>query len=302
MKKIFAILLSCMLVLTALTACTAPVEEEIIIDDTNEAVEPQIEGEEAQLPANEENEENEDEVAEDEALDGTAETESFASVAEFLNAFPTIGDTLKEAFGGEMDIDLEARDNMLAYVFSTDIFDELAQQDPEGIESIYAEVFGNLAPALGQSLAGMKASIPSLEGLVIELRDSKGNVVYNDAITAEDIVAEEGADVNYEEFTDGISVGEYAELLSQQEVYSDETFVVTIEARGNDLVYIYTLKEQIDVTEEFLAALDESYSDAEETLSPVYIGLKSAMPDLENVIYEYVNADGEVFAAYQYAE
>ncbi len=297
MKKILAVILAGMFTLAALVSCTAPAQEDIVADNTNETtVDPQIEGEEAVLP------EAEEDITEDGTQEGTAMTESFASVAEFLEAYPTIGDTLKEAFGGEMDIELEARGNKLVYLFSTDIFDEFAQQNPEAINEISTEVFGNLAPTLGQALLSMQKSIPSLEALIIELRDSQGKVVYNDEITPDDVEVEEGADINYEEFAEGMTVADYAAVLSQTEVYSDETFVVTIEARGNNLAYIYTLKEQLDVTNEFITSLDESYSYAEETLSPVYVALKAAMPDLEYVIYEYVNADGSVIAAYEYAE
>ena len=199
-----------------------------------------------------------------------------------------------------MDVTVEARDNSLVYIFTTEMLDDVAD-DSNMIQQTFDNMFGQLASSFGQAVVELQTYVPTLENITIEVRNTSNKVIYTKVSTAEDAESfVEGEDVELSEFADSeMSIADYVELFDGQAIYSDETFNATLEARDNDLVYVYKFNYQIEVTDELLEAMNASMESLEESAKTAAEAIKGVVTEIDNIVYEYVNFDGSVIVSYK---
>ncbi len=304
MKKIIAAILAVMLAASSLISCSGKTEKDggdKVQSENNVETVSSEKNNEADLKE----EKQPEEVPESESEKSEVETKTaaFETVEEYLLAHPDIAAAVQKSFEGIMEVEIEARDTSLVYIYKTDMFDSLSD-NAYSIERMYDAIFGNIAPSLAQALIAMQTVIANLETITIEIKNSSDEVIYSDVITAEDGKAyAEGEDIDISAVGEGgMSVEDYAKILAGEEGYSNETFTVTIEARGNKIVYVYKMNQYIENTSEFRASVEDSYESVRETLGELFASLKTVTPELEGIVYEYVNSNGVVIANCEYTE
>ena len=234
----------------------------------------------------------------------TPDEQAFESVEAFLEAFPEIEAEAKESLGDEMNVDLEARGNKLAYVYTAPAFDEIFSMGDGtvgAVEEIFDELFAGFVPTLANALIEMQESIPSMEAIIIEVKTSDGQAVYSKEIYPEDVNAE-GEVLDLEALEDGMTLEQYAEMLGGSGALDNEAFFVDIKAQDNKLIYVYTLKEQIEVDDSVVADVQAGFAEMEETVSEMYDMIKAGVPELEAICYEYKNADGAHITDYTFTK
>ena len=271
MKRVLSVLFAMLLCFALLTACTQP--------------------------------ENSD-MTETPDMTEATDTQVFESVEAFLEAYPEVEAEAQQSVDEGMKVDLEARGNKLAYIYSAPAFDEIfAMGDgtEELVQEVFDELFAGFVPTLAQALIEMQESIPSMEAIIIEVEATDGQVVYSKEIYPED-VNNGGEVMDLEELEDGMTLEQYAELLGGSGALDNEAFAIDIEADGNNLVYVYTLKEQVEVNDEMVQEVETGFAEMEETVSEMYDMIKSGVPELEAIRYEYKNADGTHITDYTFTK
>ncbi|MBP3579867.1 MAG: hypothetical protein J6K12_01325 [Clostridia bacterium] len=287
MKKVMSLVLAAIIMVLTLVSCS----DNTVVEDNESIVDQAVQDKE---PATEESAQEEPVVSDE------PEGEYYESVEAFLQAYPNLASDVQESLGDIMDVTVEARDNSLVYIFTTEMLDDVAD-DSNMIQQTFDNMFGQLASSFGQAVVELQTYVPTLENITIEVRNTSNKVIYTKVSTAEDAESfVEGEDVELSEFADSeMSIADYVELFDGQAIYSDETFNATLEARDNDLVYVYKFNYQIEVTDELLEAMNASMESLEESAKTAAEAIKGVVTEIDNIVYEYVNFDGSVIVSYK---
>ena len=294
MKRFLAILLS-VLTIFLLVSCTvsdenARVENDVDVlkmpeEDVNDA-----DGTEAQDENVEEAEEEQDNAV-------------FSSVEEYLNAHPEDFESMAEAYGDAMDVSIYARGNLMVFSFTSGMLDFIYEngETMDGVKEYLDPIIDRMANSLGQAVIEGKKEVPSLQGIVMEYNDSKGNLLYSRVITEEDAYKDYGDDANVDIYSfDGeMTVEQWVENLSNQNLGTD-VGVLNVYADGNVIVYVNTFEEGVAPNEIDTEALDAYHAEMADTALEAKDLIKMQVPGLEGVRYEYALADGTVIYSYQY--
>ena len=287
MKKVMSLVLAAIIMVLTLVSCS----DNTVVEDNESIVDQAVQNKE---PATEESAQEEPVVSDE------PEGEYYESVEAFLQAYPNLASDVQESLGDIMDVTVEARDNSLVYIFTTEMLDDVTD-DSNMIQQTFDNMFGQLASSFGQAVVELQTYVPTLENITIEVRNTSNKVIYTKVSTAEDAESfVEGEDVELSEFADSeMSIADYVELFDGQAIYSDETFNATLEARDNDLVYVYKFNYQIEVTDELLEAMNASMESLEESAKTAAEAIKGVVTEIDNIVYEYVNFDGSVIVSYK---
>ena len=109
-----------------------------------------------------------------------------------------------------------------------------------------------------------------------------------------------GAPASADSGADNAKVAEYAEIVKEQ-FGTDEMMGMKIDivARGNSLVYVYTFIDVDEVTAEqvdsMASALDAQFGDG-----ALLADINAECPEVESVIFEYYESDGDLAIAKEY--
>ena len=241
--------------------------------------------------------------AEQAITDVMENAETFASVEEYIKAYPDLLEDVAQAYGDAMDISISARGNLMVFSIASDLFDFIYEygETMEGIKEYFDPIIDGMANSLGLAVIDGKKEVPSLQGIAIEYSDSKGNLLYSRIITEEDAYKDygDGSDVDISSFDGEMTVEQWIESLSNQNLGTD-VGVLNVYADGNVIVYVNTFDEGVTLYDIDVQMLKTYHAEMTETATEAKKLIKMQVPDLEGIRYEYVLADGTVVYSHQY--
>lgn len=99
----------------------------------------------------------------------------------------------------------------------------------------------------------------------------------------------------------GSSVAAYvAQYKSEVEAMSNDQMMMSLQARGTSVVYLYAYTTIYDATPEMKEVMIQSMESQASTLASALAGMKTECPAITSLIYEYYTADGDLILSYEY--
>lgn len=104
------------------------------------------------------------------------------------------------------------------------------------------------------------------------------------------------------------AVAAYVEANKEQieQLNTDETFNISIEARGTKVVYKYTYKEFENLSDDQIAimkkALEEEMAKNKETFSTTLATIKTEEANISALVFEYYEKSGKLIASTEISE
>ncbi len=214
---------------------------------------------------------------------------------EHLDEFEEIEAETAEMFKDSLDVKLCAKGNSLYYIYTFKADHSEYMTDEMWTQSLDSTL-DSLAHTLGQNVVDLKNEVPSLESIIVEYRKPDGTLIASREYTEKDAQAQGDDRITSAMSEDGeMTVKQLGDMYAAtyDDTYDTADMDIWVETRGNSIYYVYKLLN-VDARIVTQTEIDNIKASFEQTEQDAFLvsSMKAVAPDLEKVVYEYVDCNG----------